>query len=66
MANDGHAPTSGPVSFTADLPPGLAAVSISAPSGWSCTVSTATCVTAGKQARASHDGRDVGGSSVTR
>jgi uncharacterized repeat protein (TIGR01451 family) len=45
VANDGYAPTSGPVTFTADLPPGLVAVSVSAPPGWSCTVSTATCVT---------------------
>jgi len=45
VANDGYAPTSGPVTFTADLPPGLVPVSVSAPSGWSCTVSTATCVT---------------------
>jgi uncharacterized repeat protein (TIGR01451 family) len=45
VANHGYAPTSGPVTFTADLPPGLVPVSVSAPSGWSCTVSTATCVT---------------------
>jgi hypothetical protein len=45
VANDGYASTSGPVTFTADLPPGLVPVSVSAPSGWSCTVSTATCVT---------------------
>jgi exo-1,4-beta-D-glucosaminidase len=47
VANDGYAATSGPVSFSADLPPGLNAISISAPSGWSCSVRTATCVTAG-------------------
>jgi uncharacterized repeat protein (TIGR01451 family) len=45
VANDGYAPTSGPVSFTADLPPGLTVVSLSAPPGWSCAASTATCVT---------------------
>jgi exo-1,4-beta-D-glucosaminidase len=45
VANDGYAPTSGPVSFTADLPPGLTPVSVTAPPGWSCVVSTATCVT---------------------
>jgi hypothetical protein len=46
VANDGYAPTSGPVSFAADLPLGLTAVSLSAPPGWSCTVSTSSCVTA--------------------
>jgi uncharacterized repeat protein (TIGR01451 family) len=45
VANDGYAPASGPVTFTADLPPGLVPVSVSAPPGWSCTVSAATCVT---------------------
>jgi exo-1,4-beta-D-glucosaminidase len=45
VANDGYAPTSAPVTFTADLPPGLVPVSVSAPPGWSCTVPTATCVT---------------------
>jgi NPCBM-associated, NEW3 domain of alpha-galactosidase len=47
VANDGYAPTSGPVSFSADLPPGLTPVSITAPPGWSCTVSTAACQTTG-------------------
>jgi exo-1,4-beta-D-glucosaminidase len=47
VANDGYAPTSGPVSFVADLPPGLTAVSVSAPPGWSCTLATASCVTRG-------------------
>jgi len=45
VANDGYAATSGPVSFSADLPPGLTVVSISVPSGWSCSVPAATCVT---------------------
>jgi exo-1,4-beta-D-glucosaminidase len=45
VANDGYAPTSGQVSFGADLPPGLTAVSISAPPGWSCSLATATCAT---------------------
>jgi hypothetical protein len=44
VANDGYAATSGRVSFTADLPPGLTAVSISAPPGWSCSAPAATCV----------------------
>ena len=47
VANDGYAPTSAPVSFSADLPPGLTLVSVTAPRGWSCTVSTATCQTTG-------------------
>jgi uncharacterized repeat protein (TIGR01451 family) len=47
VANDGYAPTSGPVSFSADLPPGLTAVSVSAPPGWSCSLTTASCVTRG-------------------
>ena len=47
VANDGYAATSAPVSFSADLPPGLTPVSIAAPPGWSCTVSTATCQTTG-------------------
>ena len=47
VANDGYAATSGPVGFSADLPPGLTAISINAPSGWSCSVATATCVTGG-------------------
>ena len=45
VANDGYAPTRAPVTFTADLPPGLVPVSVSAPPGWSCIVSAATCVT---------------------
>ncbi|HUA31675.1 MAG TPA: hypothetical protein VMC03_22545 [Streptosporangiaceae bacterium] len=47
VANNGYAPTSGPVTFSADLPPGLTPVSITAPPGWSCTASTATCQTTG-------------------
>jgi uncharacterized repeat protein (TIGR01451 family) len=47
VANDGYAPTSGPVTFTAALPAGLTPVSVSAPPGWHCTVPAATCVTGG-------------------
>jgi len=45
VANDGYAPTSAPVRFAAGLPPGLTAVSIAAPAGWSCTLATVSCVT---------------------
>jgi exo-1,4-beta-D-glucosaminidase len=45
VANDGYAPTSAPVGFSADLPPGLTVLSVTAPPGWSCTVSAATCQT---------------------
>jgi uncharacterized repeat protein (TIGR01451 family) len=47
VANDGYAPTTGPVTFTAALPAGLTPVSISAPPGWHCMVPAATCVTGG-------------------
>jgi uncharacterized repeat protein (TIGR01451 family) len=45
VANDGYAPTSQPVTFRADLPAGLTPESITAGSGWSCTLATATCTT---------------------
>jgi exo-1,4-beta-D-glucosaminidase len=45
VANDGYAATSGPVTFTADVPAGLTPASITAGSGWSCTLATATCTT---------------------
>ena len=44
VANDGFAATSGAVSFAADLPGGVTALSISAP-GWSCDTASATCHT---------------------
>jgi uncharacterized repeat protein (TIGR01451 family) len=47
VANDGYAATSGPVTFSADLPPGLTAESITAGSGWSCTLATVSCTTNG-------------------
>jgi hypothetical protein len=47
VANDGYAPTSGPVIFTAALPAGVYPVSVSAPPGWRCAVPAATCVTGG-------------------
>ena len=43
--NDGYAATSGPVTFTADVPAGLTPVSITAGGGWSCALATATCTT---------------------
>src|SRR5262249_47259044 len=45
VSNDGYGPTTGPVSFTLDLPGGLAPTSITAPAAWSCTLSAATCTT---------------------
>jgi exo-1,4-beta-D-glucosaminidase len=36
VANDGYAPTSTPVTFTAVLPAGLTAQQITPPAGWSC------------------------------
>jgi hypothetical protein len=44
VANDGYAATTGPVTFAADLPAGVQAVSLSG-AGWSCSVSPATCTT---------------------
>jgi exo-1,4-beta-D-glucosaminidase len=46
VANNGYAPTTGTVTFSADLPDGVQALSMSAP-GWSCTLATATCRTDG-------------------
>ncbi len=46
VANDGYAATAGTVSFAADLPAGVQAVSMSG-SGWSCTVATVSCRTNG-------------------
>src|SRR5262249_28083273 len=43
-ANNGFGPTSGPVTLGIDLPAGLTAVSESG-SGWSCSLTTATCRT---------------------
>jgi len=45
VANDGYAATSAPVTFRAGLPAGLTAESITGGSGWSCSLSTATCTT---------------------
>ena len=45
VANDGYAATSAPVTFRAGLPAGLTAQSISGGARWSCSLSTATCVT---------------------
>ena len=44
VANDGFAPTSGTVTFAADLPGGVQALSIAAP-GWSCDAASASCRT---------------------
>ncbi len=44
VANDGYGATTGTVTFTADLPGGAHAVSLSGP-GWSCSAATATCTT---------------------
>ncbi len=44
VANDGYAATTGAVTFTADLPAGLRALSMSG-AGWSCSVATVTCST---------------------
>ncbi|HUN36747.1 MAG TPA: hypothetical protein VMU95_32530 [Trebonia sp.] len=45
VANDGYAATTAPVTVQADLPGGLTATSISAPTGWTCQVATVTCTT---------------------
>jgi exo-1,4-beta-D-glucosaminidase len=45
VANDGYAATSGPVTFSAILPAGLAPESVTAGGGWSCTLATVTCTT---------------------
>jgi len=45
VSNDGYRSTTSPVSFTLDLPGGLTPMSITAPGGWSCTLSAATCTT---------------------
>ncbi len=44
VANVGYAATTGTVTFAADLPDGVQALSMSG-AGWSCTLATATCVT---------------------
>ncbi|HSZ38530.1 MAG TPA: hypothetical protein VK817_01085 [Trebonia sp.] len=40
VANDGYAPTSGPVTFGVNLPDGLDPVAITAPRGWQCTLTS--------------------------
>jgi hypothetical protein len=42
VANDGYAPTSGPVTFSVDLPSGLTPEALRAPYGWSCTLTACT------------------------
>jgi uncharacterized repeat protein (TIGR01451 family) len=44
VSNVGYAATTGTVTFAADLPDGIRALSMSG-SGWSCTLATATCRT---------------------
>ena len=44
VANDGYAATTGTLTFMADLPAGLRALSMSGV-GWSCSVAAATCST---------------------
>jgi exo-1,4-beta-D-glucosaminidase len=44
VANDGYAATTGTVTFAADLPAGVHALSITGP-GWSCSTQTQTCRT---------------------
>jgi hypothetical protein len=44
VANVGYAATTGTVTFAADLPDGVQALTMSG-SGWSCTLATATCTT---------------------
>jgi uncharacterized repeat protein (TIGR01451 family) len=44
VSNVGYAATTGTVTFAADLPDGVQALSMSG-SGWSCTLATATCTT---------------------
>jgi exo-1,4-beta-D-glucosaminidase len=46
VANDGYAPTTGAVTFTADLPAGVQPLAMSG-AGWSCALATATCTTNG-------------------
>ena len=46
VANDGYAATAGTVTFAADLPAGVQAVSMSG-SGWSCSVAMVSCRTNG-------------------
>jgi hypothetical protein len=43
VANDGFAPTSGTVGLSVDLPAGFSAYAFTAPAGWACAVSTASC-----------------------
>ena len=45
LANDGFAPTAGPVTVSVDLPAGLAPYALSGPSGWACSLATVTCTT---------------------
>jgi hypothetical protein len=42
VANDGYAPTSGPVTFSVGLPSGLTPVALRAPVGWSCALTACT------------------------
>jgi exo-1,4-beta-D-glucosaminidase len=45
VANDGYAPTTGRVSFQLNVPAGLTAQSITAGSGWQCSLTQAACWT---------------------
>jgi exo-1,4-beta-D-glucosaminidase len=45
LANDGFAPTVGPVTLSVDLPDGLVPYAVSGPSGWACSLATVTCTT---------------------
>jgi exo-1,4-beta-D-glucosaminidase len=45
VANDGYAATSAPVTVQAGLPAGLTAESVTADSGWTCTLASVTCTT---------------------
>jgi hypothetical protein len=45
LANDGFAPTAGPVTVSVDLPAGLTPFALSAPSGWACSLATVACTT---------------------
>jgi uncharacterized repeat protein (TIGR01451 family) len=50
VANEGFAPTTGTVSFAANLPYGLTPYILLAPTGWICTTATATCSTSSPMA----------------